>query len=109
MVDTDASCSSMVYDFDEAKRIAEHLTKKYPGHLWSVCVNQGVAMIKNLVLSGTWGFTIRLKDIDNDYIAVTNAGGELLERYWLSRGGLKEDEVLNMKRDFAQQAIGDKS
>lgn len=109
MVDTDESCSGMVYDFAEAKRIAEHLGRKYPGHLWSVCVNQGVAMIKNLVLSGSWGFIIRLKHIDNDYIAVTKAGGELLERYRLSRGRLKEDEVLNMNRDFAQRPIGDKS
>jgi len=105
----DAAASSMVYDFTLAKNIGEHLTKKYPGHLWKVVVNQGVVFIHNLMLSGNWGFTIKQEHIDNDYIAITKAGGELLERYRISRGRLKEQEVLDMPRDFAARPIGDMS
>ena len=106
---SDESCSSMVYDMDEAKRIHDKLTKHYPGHMWAVNVNQGVAFIKNLMLSGNWGFIIKLKDIDNDYKKVIQAGGEILERYNVSRGRLKEQEILNLDRDFALRPIGDKS
>ena len=108
MIDPDTQHSSMIYDYDEAKRIAEVLNLKYPGHLWAVNVNQGVAFIKNMMLSGSWGFVIKVKDIDNDYKAIINAGGEVLERYNISRGRLKENEVLNMPRDFALRPIGDK-
>ena len=106
---TDANCTSMVYDYDEAHRISDKLVQYYPGHLWAVTVNQGVAFIKNLLLSGNWGFVIKLKDIDNDYKAVIRAGGEVLERYNISRGKLVEQEILGVDRDFALRPVGDKS
>jgi len=104
---TDQSCSSLVEDYDEAKRIAEKLNQHYPGHLWAVNVNQGVAFIKNLMLSGSHGFVIKLKDIDSNYRAVVKAGGEVLERFNISRGRLQEQEILNIDRDHALRPIGD--
>lgn len=100
-------------DLALAKRLAEHLTKHYPGHLWAVNVDshQGIATIQNMRLSGRWGFVLKLRDLAyEDEIAreAMRAGGELLERYRLSRGRYRpsEYEVLPTTRlgDFAVDA-----
>jgi hypothetical protein len=84
-----------------AKNIAEVLDKKYPGHLWGVNVDgrNGVAQIMNLALSGRWGFIVKLREIDTEYKVIMRAGGELLERYNLSRGRLDEQEYQLLERD----------
>jgi len=84
-------------DLALAKRLAEHLTRHYPGHLWAVNVDshQGVATIQNMRLSGRWGFVLKFPDLTyEDEIAreAMRAGGELLERYRLSRGRFRPDE-----------------
>lgn len=107
MNSSDSSASSMVYDHTAAKNIGDVLTKKYPDHLWAVTVNQGVAFIHNMALSGQWGFTIKLEDIDNDYKAIMLAGGEILERYKVHRGRMNEDEMMNLERDFAFRPKGE--
>ena len=101
--------SLIEYDEVKAKLIAEHLTKKYPGHMWACYVNDGVASIFNLMFSGNWGFRIKTKDIDARMSQISNAGGELLERYNISRGRAKEQEYHDLKRDIAGMPIGDKS
>ena len=105
----DESCSSMVYDHALAKRVHDVLDKKYPGHLWATNVNQGVIFVKNLALSGNYGFILKQEDLDNGYRAIIKAGGEILERFNVSRGRLKDDEMLNLNRDFALRPVGDKS
>lgn len=89
----------------QAKNIAEHLIKHYPGHLWSVQVYQGVVIIKNLALSGDWGFVLHQNKMDNDGREVIRAAGELLERYNLSRGRLIENQVNDLKQDFKGEII----
>jgi hypothetical protein len=42
-----------------ARTVAEKLNKHYPGHLWAVAIEDGRLIIKNLYLSGEWGFVIR--------------------------------------------------
>ena len=93
-------------DIVMAKEMAEALHTAYPGHLWAVtCDGQtGMADVRNMALSGNWGFRLRLTDI---YSAsafrkdVVMAGGEILERYKLSRGRLNQDQYGTLRSDFA--------
>lgn len=96
LLDTGSSTRELA-DIALAGRLAEVLEKHYPGHLWAVKVDssQGVAAVQNLRLSGRWGFMLKLRDLTyQDEIAreAMQAGGELLERYRLSRGRFKESE-----------------
>ena len=92
-----------------ARNIGEHLEKKYPGWLWGVTLQDGVVAIKCMRLSGNWGFILHEDKMDNDYKCVTNAAGELLERYNMSRKKFKEDEYMIGKKDFRGFHVGDYS
>ena len=95
-----------------AKGMADVLHRNYPGHLWGVHVdsNGGIAVVRNLALSGNWGFILKIKDLHTDPTlkSVMRAGGELLERYNLARGKLKQDQIQDLKRDFRGIPIADK-
>lgn len=91
----------------EAMRICDHLMRCYPGHLWTVEVDQGVAVIHNLVLSGRWGFRMKITDMDVDLKNVMRAGGELLERYRQQRGRMNEEAILHAPRNFLNELIHD--
>ena len=93
-----------------AKNAAAILDKHYPGHLWGINVDGagGVMQVFNLALSGRWGFILKLDKIDPELKAVMRAGGELLERYRLKRGGLVLDNVLSLDRDFAGNKVFDR-
>ena len=84
----------------QAKNIAEHLTKHYPGHLWAVQVYQGIAIIRNVALSGQDAYVLHMDKIDNDGRDVIRAGGEILERFNLGRGHLIENQFRSLKRDY---------
>ena len=80
-----------------AKRIAESLHRHYPAHLWGVAANSaaGIVSVFNLRLSGRWGFVLKMRDLayeDEIERAAKEAGGELLERYRLSRGKYRSSE-----------------
>jgi hypothetical protein len=89
-----------------SKEMAEALHAAYPGHMWAVAVDGsiGFADVRNLALSGSWGFRIKL---DNIYSGssfkrdVIRAGGELLERYRMSRGKFRADEYAILQTDHA--------
>jgi hypothetical protein len=89
-----------------AKHMAETLHKAYPGHMWAVSCDGkiGFADVRNMTLSGSHGFRIRL---DHTYSAsdfdrrVLMAGGEILERYRLARGRASEQQYGDLKQDFA--------
>jgi len=95
--------SQIVTDVDHgqdlilAKDIAETLNEHYPGHLWAVNVNSGVAIIKNLYISSAWGFVLHYNNIKGDAgyrkKRVIQAGGELLERANMKRGKYEGFEV----------------
>jgi hypothetical protein len=90
-------------EFALAKRIADKLHQKYPGYLWAVNIQGGMVDVRNLSLSGEWGFRLYQKavqDDPNDKLAVM-AGGEILERYKMRRGRIDEDQYHNLKTDFA--------
>lgn len=73
-----------------ASEVGDALHKAYPGHMWMVSTEGkggNVLNVQNMALSGKWGFALhahKLVDQDVGKVAV-RAGGELLERYRISR------------------------
>lgn len=94
-----------------ANRMADVLNRQYPGHLWMVhaSIKGGVVHIRNLYLSGKWGFVVKLADVlaDVENKQLMRAAGELLERYRLRRGALNMAEYTGLKTDFAGNPIAD--
>lgn len=89
-----------------AKQMADTLHKHYPGHLWAVtCDGQkGIATVRNLALSGNYGFIIKLRDhysASNFEREVMRAGGELLERYRQRPGRANQARLAEIPMDFA--------
>jgi hypothetical protein len=95
-----------------ARQMAEALHATYPGHFWAVSCDgkTGMADVRNLALSGNWGFRLKLENI---YSAsqfkkdVLKAGGEILERYRLNRGRLNDDQLSDLPTDFAGRLKAD--
>jgi len=89
------------------------LHRHYPGHFWCVDVNirQGMINVKNLFLSGTMGFRLKLQGIftasqvEHD---VMMAGGELLERYKLARGAFDVSRWCALPTDRRGNFIADR-
>ena len=94
-------------DYTTAKNVAEHLEKKYPGWLWAVNTMDGVVTVKSMLLSGNWGFVLHEDKIDNDYRAVTLAGGEILERFRQQRGTFNNTLYNDLKMDHNNRLNGD--
>jgi hypothetical protein len=96
MIDLTDDPRIVALDMMLAKRMAEVLHTHYPDHLWAVTCEgaQGIASVRNLRLSGNWGFVLKIKDFQDDPALkpVIRAGGELLERYRISRGRFKAQE-----------------
>lgn len=71
------------------KDTADKLEKQYPGWLWSINPdeNAGVMYIYSLRLSGEYGYTLKIGDIQNDETRAfaMRAGGEILERFGCPR------------------------
>ena len=59
----------------------------------------GVAVVKSMRLSGNWGFVLHEDKIDNDYKAVTRAGGEILERYRQSTNSFNQTKYSDLVMD----------
>jgi len=87
-----------------AKNAAEMLNRAYPGHLWAVDVEGSVMNIRDMLLSGSMGYTLHIPAIysasswDKDVIF---AGGEILERYNIARGKWRDGATQHLKRDVA--------
>jgi hypothetical protein len=95
--------SQSLNDMLLAKSTADALDRAYPGHLWAVDVNGGVLNIRNLLLSPDMGWRLRVPSI---YSAsefnkrVLHAGGDILERFHLARGRLREGQYAGLKTRF---------
>jgi hypothetical protein len=96
-----------IHDYTLAKNVAEHLEKKYPGWLWAVHVMDGVVGVKSMRLSGNWGFILHEDKIDKNYKVVTNAGGEILERFRQQRGTFSNTLYNDLKMDSNNRLNGD--
>ena len=96
LLDTGSSTREAA-DIALAGRIAEVLERRYPDHAWAVHVDssQGIATVKNLRLSDRFGFVLKLRDLKLEREMASEAmeaGGELLERFGLSRGRFRQSE-----------------
>ncbi len=77
-------------DVSLAKKIGEHLERKYPNHYFRVDVDspQGIAKISHPLMPVRYAYVVRLAELNGDpgMRAITKAGGELLERFNQPRG-----------------------
>ena len=99
-------------DVATAKQMAEALHEAYPGHLWAVSCDTrtGFADVRNLALSGNWGFRIflgRVYSASSFKKTVLKAGGEILERYRLTRGRFDDVQLSDLTEDFAGRLTAD--
>lgn len=92
-------------DFAVAKQVADVLYKHYQGHMWAVNASSetGMVQIRNLSLSGDWGFNLHMSRVQEDPSGkiIRDAGGEILERYRVSRGFIKHEQIDELPTDFA--------
>ena len=102
-----------VKDYEVAKMIGTALAHKYPGHGWNVLADSrnGIANIYMSQMSGREGYVYKLKDIslgsfDADMMRV---GGEILERFGVTRGKYNEQSIRDVIRDPRGNAIADLS
>lgn len=79
------------------RQIGFTLTKHYPGHVWAVNVNSqgGVVDLKAYNISTHYGYRLLYTDVssDPDLKCIVRAGGELLERAHMIRGGRNEQKL----------------
>jgi hypothetical protein len=93
-----------------AGQMLEALNRSYPAlsRHWCVQINPGgVCTITNSLLSGRWGFVLHAAKIDPEMRAVVRAGGELLERYRVSRARPTMDQLRSLPRDRRGELIPD--
>lgn len=111
MLDLDSDIKTTQAELSWSKRIAATLEQHYPGHLWAVNVDVrgGMATVQNLNLSGRWGFYVRMVDFINDPFMrkIVHSGGEILERYRVSRGQMRPDEIENVPQNFYGERLHD--
>lgn len=93
-----------VNEFMLCKRAAEALHRAYPGHLWAVSVEGSMLDVRNLYLSGEWGFRLAIPQMysSSDWDKqVLRAGGEILERYRQRRASVDEAAIHLLPTNFA--------
>jgi hypothetical protein len=109
----DSAMTTCANDMIMAKEIADTLNTHYPGHLWAVSVDgsNGVANIHDLMLNGQWGYVLKLVNIfsASDFKKdVIRAGGEILERFRMSRGAFNESQYNQLATTFAGDFVFDR-
>lgn len=108
-LELDDSIQNSLNELLLSKKVGEHLNRHYPGHLWAVHVRDGLIIVQNLLLSGKWGFVLKEENLDPDLKMVMRAGGELLERYNVSRGRLSDASMANVQKSSTGLPVGDYS
>lgn len=101
-------------DMNLSKTLAECLHRHYPEWLWAVNVSHRTGMIdiRNLHLTGNHGYRLRLgitysiSSLERD---VMRAGGEILERFRMSRAQFQAEQYGHAPTDFAGRLLFDKS
>lgn len=89
----EGSAEKSLNDLIACKNAGDMLERHYPGWEWSVYVADGIMQIRATKLSGEYGYVLHVDKIDNDLKRVKNAGGEILERFGMRRGGFREQEL----------------
>lgn len=112
MLDLSDDPTQEAADLATSKQIAERLNASFPGYLWAVHCQwkQGIAVIRNLSVSAKYGYVLHLlpvwsaSELDRQTVL---AGGEILERFRLSRRAIDYDEYDATPTDHAGLLIGD--
>lgn len=112
MIETAQADVISANDMVLAKEMADALHQHYPGHLWGVNVEgaQGMAYVRLLSVSGRYGFKLRLPanySASEFRARVVRGGGEILERYRLTRGAANADQLAALPKTPVGQIIGD--
>lgn len=81
----------------------------YPGYMWEVGLEQDMVYIRLPLVNSRMAFRARLDQFDVEGKFLMRAGGEILERYGLSRDRGDIDAVRALPRDVKRDAIGDHS
>ena len=100
-------------DMVMAKSIGDVLQVAYPGHAWMTYVSgrQGIAVIRNMMLSANWAYLIRLPEMYSSSWLDDQArkgGGEILERFGMARGRFDGEKWAALPVDATGSPIGDK-
>lgn len=101
-------------DINMAKTLCEALQRHYPDHLWAVNVEgrTGLITIRDMYLAGNWGYVLKIgavysiSSLEKDCV---RAGGEILERFRMSRAQFQADQYAAAPVDFAGRLLFDKS
>lgn len=110
----EAAAHRFATDVNMAKQLSEVLQKHYPGHMWAVNVESrtGLITIRDLYLSGTWGYVLKIgavysaSSLERDAV---RAGGEILERFRMQRAQFVAEQYADAKVDFTGRLLFDKS
>lgn len=93
-------------DLIMSRNIAEALHAHYPGQRWAITCEgaTGLITIRNLWLSGTYGYVLKIGDISSISALIHKAvigAGELMERFNMKRGQFNEADYMTMPTNFA--------
>ena len=85
------------------KSILSTLETYYPAHIWRVIISErgGIVQVTLPAIPTKQGFILHTAQIDAEMKAIMRAGGELLERYAISRSKIINEE--NVTADLASR------
>lgn len=93
------------------KNITEVLQQHYSGHVWGVALSDDCSMtyIRCFSVSGEMGYSLHTDKLSGDELKrkAIRAGGEILERYKMSRGMYRGDEHAELKMTRSGRIICD--
>jgi hypothetical protein len=94
------------FNLEVAKRCAEKLYLHYPRHHFRIGVDTegGIVTIAHPLLPATISYVIKFRDLTEHALMV--AGGELLERFNLSRGEFNRDKWREASKKHRRTALG---
>jgi len=86
------------------KRAIAVLFKHYPGHSWYVTIEGGIMNIRSMNLSSNWGYRKLMSELgpspEEFDRPITQAGGEVLERFGLAASALDIKVYQELPRDL---------
>lgn len=104
IVANDADLRQTLTEREVCDSVGPLLAREYPGYRWRVEAHGGVVDIRCEHTNAKWGYTL-LYDrsfSETDWRKkVLRAGGEILERFHMTRRGFNVANFLERPRDFA--------
>lgn len=95
------------------EKIGHELVKHYPGHGWEVTFNikQGIMDVRNRHMHPLAGYRLKLSEFNFSRFSsqMRKIGGEILERFGLSRERFEADKIRQIQHDTKGRAKVDLS